>query len=234
MERRTPRVSSIYIAIILSMLLLILVLVRTEHTQAHSGRTDSYGGHNCYVGSCAGTYHYHNDGYSSYDEPVYDEPDYTYEGQVNGENQADEDTQTTVDIATSNGKKEGYSDGFENNLESPDPDPSSACDGTFTFDGYAPDEYQDAFYDAYQSACHDNYNDAFDAAYSVGYKEGQSDYETELAASKSADEDSSATDDGDSGNGWGWALGLGALYGGISGYGYISDKYKEHKHNKQS
>jgi len=27
----------------------------------HSGRTDSYGGHNCYVGSCAGTYHYHGD-----------------------------------------------------------------------------------------------------------------------------------------------------------------------------
>lgn len=26
---------------------------------AHSGRTDSYGGHNCYVGACAGTYHYH-------------------------------------------------------------------------------------------------------------------------------------------------------------------------------
>jgi resuscitation-promoting factor RpfB len=29
---------------------------------AHSGRTDSSGGHNCNVGSCAGTYHYHNGG----------------------------------------------------------------------------------------------------------------------------------------------------------------------------
>lgn len=28
----------------------------------HSGRTDSSGGHNCRVGSCAGTYHYHNGG----------------------------------------------------------------------------------------------------------------------------------------------------------------------------
>jgi len=26
----------------------------------HSGRTDSQGGHNCYVGSCAGTYHFHS------------------------------------------------------------------------------------------------------------------------------------------------------------------------------
>jgi len=31
---------------------------------AHSGRTDSSGGHNCNVGSCAGTYHYHNGGYA--------------------------------------------------------------------------------------------------------------------------------------------------------------------------
>lgn len=29
---------------------------------AHSGRTDSSGGHNCYVGACAGTYHYHSRG----------------------------------------------------------------------------------------------------------------------------------------------------------------------------
>lgn len=35
--------------------------------KAHSGRTDSSGGHNCYVGACAGTYHYHNGG--SYTAP---------------------------------------------------------------------------------------------------------------------------------------------------------------------
>ncbi len=35
---------------------------------AHSGRTDSSGGHNCNVGACAGTYHYHNGG-SSYTPP---------------------------------------------------------------------------------------------------------------------------------------------------------------------
>lgn len=32
---------------------------------AHSGGTDSSGGHNCNVGSCAGTYHYHNGGAAS-------------------------------------------------------------------------------------------------------------------------------------------------------------------------
>lgn len=42
--------------------------------EAHSGRTDSSGGHNCRTGSCAGTYHYHNGGYSrssSYSAPSY-------------------------------------------------------------------------------------------------------------------------------------------------------------------
>lgn len=47
--------------------LIILTLVSTFITgadiaTAHSGRTDSNGGHNCYVGACAGTYHYHNGG----------------------------------------------------------------------------------------------------------------------------------------------------------------------------
>lgn len=37
--------------------------------KAHSGRTDSSGGHNCYTGSCAGTYHYHNGG-SAYTPPT--------------------------------------------------------------------------------------------------------------------------------------------------------------------
>ena len=30
-----------------------------SHAQAHGGGLDSSGGHNCYVGSCKGTYHYH-------------------------------------------------------------------------------------------------------------------------------------------------------------------------------
>ena len=29
---------------------------------AHGGGLDSNGGHNCYVGACAGTYHYHRSG----------------------------------------------------------------------------------------------------------------------------------------------------------------------------
>lgn len=48
--------------------ILILALLTTSgflfptFIKAHSGRTDSSGGHNCNVGSCAGTYHYHSGG----------------------------------------------------------------------------------------------------------------------------------------------------------------------------
>ena len=40
----------------------ILLLLTASNVSAHSGRTDSSGGHNCNVGACAGTYHYHNGG----------------------------------------------------------------------------------------------------------------------------------------------------------------------------
>ena len=41
---------------------LVLFVLAISDVSAHSGRTDAYGGHNCYVGACAGTYHYHNGG----------------------------------------------------------------------------------------------------------------------------------------------------------------------------
>ncbi len=52
--------------IILAIFLFFIISV--ANVNAHSGRTDSSGGHNCYVGACAGTYHYHNGG-SAYQPP---------------------------------------------------------------------------------------------------------------------------------------------------------------------
>lgn len=46
-------------------LIAILALMPIGSAQAHPGRTDANGGHNCRVGACAGTYHYHNGGGSS-------------------------------------------------------------------------------------------------------------------------------------------------------------------------
>lgn len=60
---------------ILLTLLLIFTFVSVPRASAHSGRTDAFGGHNCYVGACAGTYHHHNGGYSSgYSAPAYTPP----------------------------------------------------------------------------------------------------------------------------------------------------------------
>jgi len=51
--------------------ILVIAILLTPFTSfAHSGRTDSSGGHNCRTGSCAGTYHYHNKPAPVYYPPV--------------------------------------------------------------------------------------------------------------------------------------------------------------------
>ncbi len=46
----------------LAALVFVVMMFPAGIVNAHSGRTDSSGGHNCRVGACAGTYHYHNGG----------------------------------------------------------------------------------------------------------------------------------------------------------------------------
>ena len=41
------------------LIIIFLFLISVASVEAHSGGLDSYGGHNCRVGACAGTYHYH-------------------------------------------------------------------------------------------------------------------------------------------------------------------------------
>jgi len=53
---------------------LIFFFIAVMRIDAHSGRTDSSGGHNCNVGACAGTYHYHNGGGGYNPPPVYVPP----------------------------------------------------------------------------------------------------------------------------------------------------------------
>ena len=57
-------------AVVITLLVSLTLIIQSAPADAHSGRTDAYGGHNCYVGSCAGTYHYHNGGYVD-DTPRY-------------------------------------------------------------------------------------------------------------------------------------------------------------------
>lgn len=43
-------------------LLVALIAQSSPSVSAHGGGLDGDGGHNCYLGSCAGTYHYHRGG----------------------------------------------------------------------------------------------------------------------------------------------------------------------------
>lgn len=57
---------------VLGVIVLVLLILPAQ-VSAHSGRTDSSGGHNCNVGACAGTYHYHSGG-GSYTPPTPRQP----------------------------------------------------------------------------------------------------------------------------------------------------------------
>jgi endonuclease YncB( thermonuclease family) len=78
----------LYITSMKNLLVIIVALfsflLLTPNVDAHPGRTDSSGGHNCRVGACAGTYHYHNGGSAPVVQapveqaPVYVAPTSTY------------------------------------------------------------------------------------------------------------------------------------------------------------
>ena len=82
---------------ILLIMLILSVFSFSGSAGAHSGRTDSRGGHNCNVPPCAGTYHYHNSG-GSYDNSggSYDNSGGSYEYWVNEVNKKYSDEGSTI------------------------------------------------------------------------------------------------------------------------------------------
>lgn len=60
------------------MLFVLFSTLSITTADAHSGRTDAYGGHNCRTGSCAGSYHYHNGGTRPVEPVIYNTPTPTY------------------------------------------------------------------------------------------------------------------------------------------------------------
>ena len=52
------------IKIMISLFLVVFCCCYYNIVFAHGGGLDQSGGHNCYVGSCKGTYHYHQGGSS--------------------------------------------------------------------------------------------------------------------------------------------------------------------------
>jgi len=197
----------------------------TGNVLAHSGRTDAYGGHNCYVGSCAGTYHYHNGGYV--------EDDYYDQGYEYGNNDALDNNQ---DYITSTANSEGRGDGYEagSNGESEEfyPDASDwICDDvTFDFRANEYEDYISGVYDGFVEGCRDIANDSYTDAYSDSYAEGYAIYQEQVDVDVSTAEDNE-NDSGSSssGNGWAWLAFIGGIYGIPIGWAYIKEAYDNSK-----
>jgi hypothetical protein len=191
---------------IICTVLILCSFIFPIHTSAHQSGCHRW--HSC--PSDTGSYECGDLGYDSYcdEETYYEEPDYAAQGDENGLDSATEDNTSIVQAAETEGDSAGYSDGREGSLENISPDAGITCNKTFTFNGFAPQEYQDAFHDAYSSACTDSYNEAFSSAYTIGYERGAAEYEA-----KGESNDSSAES---SDGGWVWPSILG---GGVIWYG---------------
>ncbi len=159
--------------------LLIVILGFSFNVAAHSGNTDSSGGHTCwtncsYWGYSYGEYHYHNGGY--------DYTDYYDQGSEAGFDFVDENYAYIVSRAESEGAEEGKTDGESGALESKSPNPDDTCSDVDFQDYSSPQDYYDGFIDSYSDGCQEVYEDKYSVAYEDAYATSYEIYETEIAA----------------------------------------------------
>lgn len=184
-----------------------LALITSPKIYAHSGRTDANGGHNCYVGACAGTYHYHNGGGGS-SSSAPSTPNYIDLGLANGKAHAVREAENirtqTRDAAYHAGEAAGQS-GNSKGLMIP---PSHICDVNFNFDAGTSQTYQSWYKTGWSNECNSIARSAYEPSYDAGYVKGA---ETKAAAVAAAESTRKASDNS-SNDGWIWAI-LGAFVG---------------------
>jgi len=175
----------------------------TAAASAHSGRTDANGGHNCNVGSCAGTYHYHNGG-SNYQSSN----SYRIEGLTNGQNHAKREKASIESTSESAGSNAGYSAAITGEAEDYyPPAPDYICDTDFTFDAGTPQEYKTNYNSGWNLVCSDIADSKYRTAYALGYQQGAEDTEENNPANSTDSEET------DSNNDWiPWVV-IGGFYG---------------------
>ncbi len=164
-------IKKIVAGIVLTLASVAFIILTTVGVKAHSGRTDSNGGHNCNVGSCAGTYHYHNGG-SSYTPPP--APDYITEGSNNGKAHALREEQNIISRTKTAGYNAGYSDGYSGKsknffMQVPD----FICNISFTFEPGTNDIYKTWYKNGYANNCSNIARTVFQTNYNLGYDEGK-------------------------------------------------------------
>lgn len=147
------------------LLALVIVLMQASTVQGHSGRTDAYGGHNCYVGACVGTYHYHNGGNTG--GGGYTGPSDTALGRIDGADFARNENRKRIESSASvEGHQQGEEDGLAGiSTDLTDNDSAEHCSQIIKFTNTPSDAYREAFQSSYTTTCIHVYNDAYRSAY---------------------------------------------------------------------
>jgi hypothetical protein len=156
-------------SILVVLFFLGVALAFTGTTHAHSGRTDANGGHNCYVGACAGTYHYHNGG--GYTPPS--TPDYAAQGRVNGQAHAAREAENIRIRARDNGYQTGYSNGSSGASQNYNVTlPADICDIEFTFDANTNATYRISYKSGWLNECSTIARAVWQGGYNQGFTAG--------------------------------------------------------------
>jgi hypothetical protein len=196
--------------------ILLLLIFCTPKISAHSGRTDSSGGHNCYVGSCAGTYHYHNGGggaSNNFNEMT--------QGIDAGEEYAENENRARIESsATAEGNHEGRDDGLAGKTASNTEDNSvEHCSQEIKFTNPVSERFKSAFHTGYKFTCNGIYYDAYKLAYQAANTAALIEYE----ALKSKEAELKKAADNKSRNGF--MLASGAVGAAVFGAAAFSRRY---------
>jgi len=189
-------------------LIFLLLFLTSNNVLAHSGRTDANGGHNCYVGSCAGTYHYHNGGDGGGSSGGLSE---AAQARIAGADFARTENRATIESSASvEGTQQGNSDGLAGtSVPYGKNDSIEHCSQEVTFTNAVSAIYKEAFQSLYTTTCIHVYDDAYRAAYQTANLSSRTTFEENQAKALAAKEE----EDVNSSDSWlGWLI-LGGFIG---------------------
>lgn len=159
---------------ILASIILSFCFINIFCLRAYAHQSGCHRWHSC--PSDSGSYACGDLGYYTYCETSTVET-YSDQGIENGNNQAQTDGPEIEDAGKRDGFNSGYNDGYYGHYLDTQPDAYSTCDKSFDFDGFAPIDYQDAFYEEYRQVCSEYYERGYKVGYEDGFNEGTEDYE---------------------------------------------------------
>lgn len=164
----------------INLLVLTFILIATNTSvYAHSGRTDANGGHNCNVGSCAGTYHYHNGGGGG-DSGGLSE---AAQARVAGADFARTENRARIESSAKvEGNYQGKTDGLAGtNTPYAGNDSAEHCSQEVKFTNVVSANYKEAFQTVYTRTCVSVYDDAYRTAYQTSNASAEKTYEENKA-----------------------------------------------------